>query len=169
MSGRVYWLTGLSGAGKTTIARILHNKLLRVKENVVLLDGDELREIFGNDLGHTLEDRRISAMRNARLCKALSDQNIDVVCATISMFHDCRRWNRENIPGYIEIYLKAPIETLKAREKNGMYSQALDGACSNVVGIDIPAEEPENPDMVFINDGRHKPEEIADMIIKGIS
>ena len=107
-TGRIYWLTGLSGAGKTTIGRLWYEKLKTEGENVVFLDGDELRQVFGDDLGYTEADRRKSAMRNARLCALLGKQGFTVVCCTISMFDSVRAWNRENIPGYFEVYPKRP-------------------------------------------------------------
>ena len=105
----VFWLTGLSGAGKTTIGKLLYQKLKAQKDNVVFLDGDQLRQVFGDDLGYTPDQRLKSAMRNARLCKLLADQGIDVVCCTISMFDRVRDWNRANIPGYVEVYVKASL------------------------------------------------------------
>ena len=87
--GTVYWITGLSGAGKTTIGIELL-KILNTKDNVIFLDGDELREIYGDDIGYSLDDRRKMAMRNSRLCKMLSNQGFDVICCTISMFHSIR-------------------------------------------------------------------------------
>ena len=78
--GCVYWLTGLSGAGKTTIGRILYKRLCEKRDGVVFLDGDDLRAVFGNDLGYTAQDRKKSAMRNARLCGLLAGQGLVVVC-----------------------------------------------------------------------------------------
>ena len=115
--GRVFWITGLSGAGKTTIGYLLYTKLKIQKNSIVFLDGDELRKIFGNDLGYSKEDRLKSATRNSRLCKLLSDQGIDVICCTISMFDTIREWNRQNIKNYFEIYLDVSLETLKNRKK----------------------------------------------------
>lgn len=158
-SGDVYWITGLSGAGKTTIGRLIYNELAAVKPNVVFLDGDELREVFGNDLGHSRADRIKSAMRNARLCKMLSEQGIDVVCATISLFHECQQWNRENIPGYIEIFLDVPITTLTERDRKGVYSKE-----SDIVGVHIEPETPVQPDIVIINDGSDS----ADNVVRKI-
>src|ERR1035437_4334164 len=106
LPGVVYWFTGLSSAGKTTIASLFHQRLRKLYYNVVFLDGDILREVFGQDLGHTAEDRKKSALRNARLCKMLSYQGFHVVCATISLFEESFEFNRKEIPNYREIYLR---------------------------------------------------------------
>ena len=150
-----YWLTGLSGAGKTTIGRLWYEQLRRTRPNVVFLDGDTLREVFGDDLGFTEADRRKSAMRNARLCALLAGQGIDVVCCTISMFDSVRDWNRAHIPGYIEIYIKASMETLRKRDQKGLYSAGK----SDVAGVHFSVEEPKNPDITLINDGVQTPEQ----------
>lgn len=162
MEGKVYWITGLSGSGKTTIGRLLQGQLLVSKPNVVFLDGDILREVFGSDLGHSREDRLKSAMRNARLCKMLSAQGIDVVCSTISLFYVCQEWNRKNIPGYIEILLDVPIAVLRQRDSKGIYSSDQTG---DVVGVDITPEHPRNPDYVIFNDGTIAPEQIVERLL----
>lgn len=162
-ASQVFWFTGLAGAGKSTIGRLFFERLRSRCPNAAFLDGDRLREVFGNDLGHTREERIASAMRNARLSKLLSDQGIHVVCTTISMFHSCQAWNREHIPGYREIHVRAPMAVLQARDPHGLYSRAQSGEIGNVVGIDIPAEEPERPDMVLDNDGTRTAGELADL------
>jgi hypothetical protein len=98
-------------------------------------------------------DRRRSAMRNARLCRLLAEQGADVVCATISLFHEVQRWNRENIPGYREIYLRVPMDELRRRDSKGIYAGAQRGDTRDVVGLDVPAEAPEAPDLVLDNYG----------------
>ncbi len=92
-------------------------------------------------------------MRNARLCRLLAEQGADVVCATISLFHEVQRWNRENIPGYHEIYLRVPIDELRRRDNKGIYAGAQRGDTRDVVGLDVPAEAPKAPDLVLDNYG----------------
>lgn len=164
--GTVYWITGLSGAGKTTIGTILYRRLKQAKANVVLLDGDALRETFGNDLGFSREDRIKSAMRNARLCKLLADQQIDVVCCTISMFDQARDWNRENNDRYKEIYIKVPMEVLKERNQKNLYRAAEQDDDCHVVGLNISSEEPKAPDLTIENNGSLDPEEIVNTIME---
>ena len=162
---RVYWLTGLSGAGKTTIGKLLYQKLRAQQDNVVFLDGDQLRQVFGDDLGYTPEQRLKSAMRNARLCKLLFDQGLDVVCCTISMFDSVRDWNRTHIPGYCEIYVKASMETLRRRDQKGLYSQGE----IDVAGVHFAIEEPKAPDLILCNDGEKTPEEQAQKIMEVVA
>ena len=160
----MFWITGLSGAGKTTIGRELCSRLRSAGHPAVFLDGDSLREVISEDLGHSGSDRRRSAMRNARTCRMLAAQGIDVVCATISLFHAVQRWNRANIPGYSEIYLRVPLDELARRDVKGIYARANDGKLSNVVGLDVLAEEPETPDLVLDNHGDIHPTEAVDAI-----
>jgi glutamine kinase len=151
--GRVFWITGLSGAGKTTVGRELSSRLRAAGRPVMFLDGDALRAVIAEDLGHNAENRRRSAMRNARLCQLLAGQGADIVCATISLFHEVQRWNRENIPGYREIYLQVPIDELRRRDSKGIYAGAERGDTRDVVGLDLPAESPEAPDLILDNYG----------------
>ena len=175
--GSVYFFTGLSGAGKTTIGSLFFQRLRAKRPDAVFLDGDAVRRLLAE--GHPLpvpeeacrdllenahlapDYTRAGRLRGAqalfRLCRALAEQGRDVVCCSISMFRQVRRWNRENIPNYREIYIQAPWEVLRARDRKGLYAP---GAV-NVMGVDIPAEEPEAPDLVIRNDGSEAPEAIA--------
>jgi len=164
--GTVYWLTGLSGAGKTTIGTLLYKHLKKSKTNVVYLDGDALREVFGGQHGHSLEERKQLAMQYSRLCRMLSNQGMYVICATISMFHEVRNWNREHIENYIEVYIKVPMEELIRRDQKQLYSRALKGEINHVMGINAEIEEPEKPDIVLVNDGNYSPQEIVNELIK---
>ncbi|MCI8424017.1 MAG: adenylyl-sulfate kinase [Lawsonibacter sp.] len=155
--GTVYFFTGLSGAGKTTIGGLFHQRLKATKPNVILLDGDEIRLAFGEDVGYTQEERLRWARRIFRVCKLLSDQGIDVVCCSIAMYESVRRWNRENIPNYKEIYIRVSKETLFSRNQKGLYT-----AGKNVVGMDLPFDEPKRPDIVVQNDGSETPLSIVE-------
>lgn len=164
MEGTVYWITGLSGAGKTTIGTLLYEKLKGTKDNVVLLDGDALRNTIATDLGYTQGDRHESAERNMRLCKLLADQGIDVVCCTICMFEDIRQWSRENNKNYREIYVKVPLDVLKQRNQKGLY----EGRTDELVGFGVGMEEPQHPDCILINDGSKSPQEMLEEVFEKI-
>lgn len=160
--GIVYWFTGLSGVGKSTLAAEFHKRLSAGPRTAVFLDGDTLREVFGNDLGHTRADRLKSAMRNARLCKFLSEQGLDVVCATISLFHECQDWNRRHIAGYREIYVEASLDVLKARDPKKIYAKASAGEMTDVAGVHFTVETPKSPDIRITNDGSDTPLKVVD-------
>ena len=155
----VYWITGLSGAGKTTIGHLWYSYLKEQFPNTVFLDGDTLRQVFGDDLGYTEVDRRKSAMRNARICNMLSEQGIHVVCCTISMFEEVREWNRQHIKKYHEVYVKVTMETLQKRDQKNLYTNSNLGKENNLVGVHIVLEEPKKPDLILYNDGDKTPEE----------
>lgn len=148
----VIWLIGLSGTGKTTLACQVVERIRQMNGKVVLLDGDLIRTLFGNDVDHTIEGRRRNAERLSVLTKYLADQGIHVVAAVLSIFPEWRRWNRENIPDYSEVYLKASMQTLLRRDIKNLYAKATSSEIVNVVGVDIPFPEPENPDLVIEND-----------------
>ena len=152
---RVYWLTGLSGAGKTTFGRLWRDELRRAGETVVFLDGDEMRSVFGTGLGFSGADRRKLAESYGRLCALLSGQGVTVVCCTISMFNSVRAWNRAHIPGYYEVYIQASMETLRRRDQKGLYSRNAD----NVAGVGLQVELPSAPDLVLENNGERTPRE----------
>ena len=151
--GRLIWITGLAGAGKTTIGKQLYAQLKATKPEVVFLDGDQLREVFGKSEAYTQEERQQLALSYSRLCKVLCSQGIDVICATISMFTECHHWNRANIVRYCEIYIQVPMKILIERDQKQLYSRALQGEIKNVVGVDLGFVAPEKPDLILDNSG----------------
>lgn len=168
--GTVYFFTGLAGAGKTTVGGLFYQRLRERSPEAVLLDGDQIRGTLGDshaDTGavlradrYTTEARRTGAYGLFRRCKALADQGLDVVCCSISMYAGVRQWNRENIENYREIYVKVTRETLYRRDQKKLYSSGA----KNVVGVDLPYDEPERPDIVIQNDGQETPEAIVDRL-----
>jgi glutamine kinase len=162
--GRVFWITGLSGAGKSTIGRKLWKRLQDAGRPAVLLDGDDLRSLISSDLAYSAKDRRRSAIRNSRLCRILAEDGADVVCTTISLFHEVQRWNRENIAAYNEIYVRVPLQELRRRNGKSIYDAVANGGPAHVVGLDVRAEEPQAPDIVINNYGTMTPDAAVDLI-----
>ena len=160
--GKVYWITGLAGAGKTSLGKLFYNRLKKIKKNIIFLDGDALREVFQDSFSYTSEERFKLAMKYARLCHLLSSQGMDVICATISMFEKCREWNRTNIFNYFEIYIRVPLNILKKRDQKKLFSQVEKGNISNVLGMDLPFEEPKKPDLIIENDNKKSLDELCD-------
>ncbi len=148
----IIWITGLSGAGKSTLARAVVARLRKDGNAVVMLDGDELREVFGavavNAQNHNREGRLALAMQYAHLCRVIAAQGLTVVIATISLFREVHAWNRANLPGYFEVYLKVPVEELRRRDPKGIYRRYDSGEISNVAGLDLAIDEPESADWV---------------------
>lgn len=166
MNGQVYWITGLSGSGKTTIGRLLTEKLKMRGQNVLMLDGDMMREILGKTENFSQKERQHLARIYSRLCKEIASQGVDVVCSTISLFNEIQSWNKNNISKYIEIFLRVPIEELENRDEKDLYAAAKDGQKNNVYGIDMEYEEPKSPDIVIDNFGDETPESAVDKILE---
>lgn len=144
------WITGLSGAGKSTLAREVVARLKNSGVQTVLLDGDELRAVFGNSAfdGAKLDraGRMELALQYGKLCRLLAQQGLTVVIATISMFHEVHAWNRRNLPRYFEAYLQVPVEELRRRDPKGIYKRFEAGEVDHVAGMDLPVDEPLTPD-----------------------
>ena len=167
--GTLYFFTGLAGAGKTTVGGLFYQRLKARNPEAVLIDGDVQRTAAGHSVpgvGGVQEDRYTTEARKAgaremfQYCKGLTDQGKDVVVCSISMYREIRDWNRENIAHYREIYIKVTRETLYRRDQKGLYSSGA----KNVVGVDLPYDEPERPDLVVENDGQETPETIVDRL-----
>ena len=151
--GRVIWITGLSGAGKTSVARDLV-QLLRVRIRPVLLDGDVVREVLGDpSVGYDSTHRLINAYRICRLARMLAGQGFTVVVSTMSLYREIHEWNRNNMPNYFEVYLRVDMEVLRARDPKGLYARAAQGIETSVAGVDIGFEEPRRSNLVIENDG----------------
>ena len=153
MEGQVIWITGLSGAGKTTVAAALGQCLRERGLIPILLDGDILRNLFKstNEIGKTYSRvARIKlALKYAHLCKALSSQGFTVIIATISMYNEVYAWNRTNLPNYFEIYLKVPLKELRRRDPKKIYQRYDASDLSDVAGLDIAVDEPFEPYVIL--------------------
>jgi len=150
-SGAVFWITGLAGSGKSTIAKFL-KKRLEKSVAVLLLDGDDLRQVFSHAFTYSMESRFKAAQCYSRLCKLVSEQGIDVICPTISLFHEIHAWNKQNLRNYIEIYLNVPIDILVKEGKREFYQQQeIKDKHQGVAGIDFLPQSPSNPDIIINN------------------
>lgn len=146
--GTVLWLTGLSGAGKTTIAKRLEHELLERGCRAEVLDGDVVRTNLSKGLGFSREDREINIRRLGFVANLLSRNGIVAIVAAISPYRDARDELRQMMDNFIEIYVNAPLEVCEARDVKGLYAMARAGEVRAFTGIDDPYEAPLNPDVV---------------------
>lgn len=163
--GLVIWITGLAGAGKTSVARGVRDRLRDLGQNPIFVDGDSLRAILGATQGYEPADRLNLAGRYSRMCHELALQGFDVICATISMFHEVRAWNRANLPRYLEVYLRVPPAELMRRNQKGLYTKAADAPPGPVAGVDHAVEEPLTPDLIVDNFGGTTAQAAVDAIV----
>ena len=166
--GKVLWITGLSGSGKTTVSRELYRLLSEFNCPVVVLDGDVLREALGSKWGYTPEERRELAKVYGRLCKLISDSGAHVICAAIAMFDEVRDWNRKNITNYFEVFLRVPIEVLTDRDTKGLYAKYIAMEDAESVLSDA-FELPKSPDLTIDNFGSVKARAAALQICQALA
>jgi len=143
----VVWFIGMSGAGKSTLAYALYERLKLETRHLVYLDGDDFREMFRNDVDHTIEGRRKNAERVSHTCLMLDKQDIHVIASVLSIFPEWQSWNREQFSNYYEIFLDISLKTLIRRDVKGLYEGARKREIPNVVGIDIPFPKPSSSDL----------------------
>ena len=141
----VYWVTGVSGSGKSTFANILKKELEEKKINSILIDGDEIRKLLNDKYSYTREDRLEVARIYSKLAKLISEQGVTTIVSTISLFNEIHEWNRENISDYKEILIKRDMNDILMDDKKLVYKK------NNVVGNEIPAEYPKNPEFIVEN------------------
>lgn len=166
----IIWISGVSGSGKSTLATEVVSRLKDLGRPVVLLDGDEVREAYGNDLGYDLASRKIANIRISRLCALLDRQGLDVVCPVIANFPEIKDWCRQEFSSFFEVYVKADLQTLKERDPKGFYKKYDSGKLSNFVGLDIPFIEPTHADIVIENNNQIEDFlEYADEILKMVT
>ncbi|MBU6251689.1 MAG: sulfate adenylyltransferase subunit CysN [Alphaproteobacteria bacterium] len=165
----VLWFTGLSGAGKSTIANLVEKKLHRMNRHTFLLDGDNVRHGLNKDLGFTEADRIENIRRVGEVAKLMADAGLIVITAFISPFRAEREMVRAMLPEgeFIEIFIDTPLAEAEARDVKGLYKKARSGTLKNFTGIDSPYEAPEAPE-VRIDTTLMSPEEAADEIIRRI-
>ena len=167
--GAVLWFTGLSGAGKSTIANRLEQKLLAMGCHTMLLDGDNVRHGLNRDLGFTDADRVENIRRVGEVARLMGEAGLVAICAFISPFRADREMAREIAAPhpFIEVFVDTPIEECMRRDPKGLYAKAKAGGIPNFTGIDSPYEPPHDPEIRLATIGR-KPDAIADQLIEDL-
>lgn len=146
--GFTLWLTGLSGAGKSTISRILASELRQQGIMVEELDGDEVRENISKGLGFSKEDRDTNIKRIGYVAKLLARNQVAVITAAISPYREVRDSIRADNQNFVEVFVKAPLDTCIQRDVKGLYKKALAGEIKQFTGVSDPYEEPINPEII---------------------
>jgi len=147
--GFTLWFTGLSGAGKSTIANLVAGELRTRGHKVEILDGDEVRTNLSKGLGFSKEDRDTNIRRIGYVCNLLARNGVIAISAAISPYRDIRDEIRRHHQRFFEVYMKCSIEKLSERDVKGLYKKALAGEIKNFTGISDPYEEPLNPELVL--------------------
>src|SRR5712692_3220653 len=165
-SGCTIWLTGLSGAGKSTIAQLLEKRLKEYGMKVEVLDGDIVRTHLSKGLGFSREDRDTNIKRIAFVCSLLTLNGVICISAAISPYREVREWARHEIGNFIEVYVDCPIEVCRQRDVKGLYKLADEGKIKNFTGVNDPYEKPEHAELVVETDRETVEESVARIIAK---
>jgi sulfate adenylyltransferase/3'-phosphoadenosine 5'-phosphosulfate synthase len=166
-SGFVVWLTGLSGAGKSTIARRLKAELTARGRRPEVLDGDEVRTNLSAGLGFSKEDRDTNIRRIGYVARLLARNGAPVITAAISPYRDVRAEVRAATPNFVEVYVGCSLDELVRRDVKGLYARALAGEIPNFTGVSAPYEAPEHADVV-VDTERETVEESVDSVLRAL-
>ncbi len=161
--GFTLWFTGMSGAGKSTISRLLELKLRQLGAQVEVLDGDVVRTHLSKGLGFSKEDRDENVRRIGFVCELLARHGVIAIAAAISPYRDVRDEVRARIPNFIEVFVECPVEVLAERDVKGLYRRALAGEIPQFTGISDPYEPPLSPE-VTVNSSQETPQQSVEKI-----
>lgn len=164
MSGFTLWFTGLSGAGKSTIAGIVAERLREQGERVEVLDGDEVRENLSRGLGFSRADRDTNIRRIGWVAKLLTRNGVVAITAAISPYRDVRDEVRQGIGRFVEVHVSTPLGVCIERDVKGLYQKALAGEIKQFTGVSDPYEEPLHPEIQISTTGE-SPEASADRVL----
>jgi adenylyl-sulfate kinase len=168
-TGVTVWFTGLSGSGKTTVSRIVVERLRDLGRRVERLDGDELRATLSADLGFSREDRDANIRRIGWVCGLLNRNGVDAVVAAISPYRATRDEVRSLLPAFVEVHLDASIEALRARDPKGLYGESAAGRLSGFTGVDDPYEPPLAAEVAVRTDREITPDDAAELVLQRLA
>ncbi|MDC0524597.1 adenylyl-sulfate kinase [Pelagibacteraceae bacterium] len=161
--GIFFFITGLSGSGKSTIAKYIKPKIQKYYGKTILFHGDEIRKIF-NLNKYSKNDRKKIALQYVKLCKKITNENINVILATVSLYESVRKWNKKNFENYIEIYIECELKNIIKQKKKFFYKKKT----NNVVGISFKPELPKNPSIILPNNFTISINELGGKLFKKI-
>ena len=159
--GIIFWVTGVSGVGKTTISKNLLEIANKKFGPTILINGDDFRKIF-DFKKYDLKSRKKYVFQYAKFCKLISNSGINVIMAVVGLFHEIHKWNRKNFENYYEIYIKSDLKKIKIHDKRKIYLK------NKVIGLDIKAELPKKPHITIYNDFKKNQKFYANLIYKKI-
>ncbi|MBI4367966.1 MAG: adenylyl-sulfate kinase [Candidatus Omnitrophica bacterium] len=162
--GVTVWFTGLSGSGKSTIARILEKRLKAMGQKVEVLDGDVVRTNLSKGLGFSKEDRDTNIKRIGFVCHLLTRNGVIAIASAISPYREVRDYNRSLIGNFVEVYAKCSLDECVKRDVKGLYKKAMAGEIKGFTGVDDPYEEPLHPEVVCATD-QETAEQSADRVL----
>ena len=161
--GILFWITGLSGSGKTVIAEKIKDKIAHKYGPTLTISGDDLRKMF-NFNKFSKNKRQTYALSYGKFCKSVTDKNINIIFSTVSLFHKVRKWNRAHINNYVEIYIESDIYELIKRKKKFFYK----GNHKNIVGKNLKAELPKSPDIIIKNNFTNSLNKLSQELLRKI-
>ena len=161
------WIIGPSAAGKTTVSKIIYGKLKKKIPNLIIVDGDKVRNLYEKNLGYDKISRSKNTLRYINLVEWLMSHDISSIVAVISPFEKDREICRKNIKNYYEVYLESSLDERIKRDKKKLYLPAIKGKKKFVIDVDIPFEKPINCDLL-INTENKSPLEVSDQILNRI-
>jgi adenylyl-sulfate kinase len=162
--GFTLWFTGLSGAGKSTVATMVAERLREAGRRVELLDGDEVRKNLSHGLGFSKADRDANILRIAYVARLLSRNSVVAITAAISPYRDIRDQARAEISRFVEVFVDCPLEVCEQRDVKGLYKKARAGEITQFTGISDPYEAPENPE-IHLHTDQENPEQDVGIIL----
>lgn len=163
--GILFWITGLSGSGKTTIGKAIHEDIIKLYGPTIMISGDNIRKIFRLN-GHKKEERLKLTNSYCQFAKYVTNQKINIIFAVVSMFDKPRKWNRKNIKNYVEIYVKSDLKKIIRLRKKKIYHKKN---IKNLVGVDIVPEYPKKPNIIINNVFSKSKEKISRELIQKIT